>query len=77
MKKVIVNCETGAQEELDMTPEQEAEHKQFQAEAQADEQAREAAEKARADQRQADLDAVDKLNPSDPKWKAAFRRLMK
>lgn len=49
MKKIVVNCETGITEEIDLTPEEIAELETAQAQALADKAAREAAETARAE----------------------------
>ncbi len=49
MKKIVVNCETGVTEEIDLTPEEIAEVEAAQAQAELDRQAREAAETAKAE----------------------------
>lgn len=49
MKKIVVNCETGVTEEIDLTPEEIAEVEAAQAQALLDQAAREAAETAKAE----------------------------
>lgn len=49
MKKIIVDCETGDVQEIELTPEEIAEREALAAQAEADRLAREAEEQARAE----------------------------
>lgn len=49
MKKIVVNCETGVTEEIDLTPEEIAELEAAQVQAEADRLVREAKETAKAE----------------------------
>jgi hypothetical protein len=48
MKKIVVNCETGVTEEIDLTPEELTEFEAAQAQAELDRAQRESAETAKA-----------------------------
>lgn len=65
MKKIVVNCETGVTEEIDLTPEEIAELETAQAQAEAQRLADEQAAQAKAAARQSALDKLAALGLTD------------